>query len=1169
MTQSWLSRLLPETSAARRARHPSRKAFRRRFVATQIEHLEDRNLLSTSPVLTAGILSAPPVSPNGDGVQDTSTIQVHFTGATPNATQVGVAVENQAAQVIYQAPQVPAASAFGTVGFTWDGKGRDGKVVADGTYTVLPVLNGNLFINPAAIVVDTAAPTVAAAAPAAGSFARGTVALSATASDADGISRVAFYLDQSTTPAGLGTYSAATSSWTFSLNTAAHVGGLADGNHTWYARAYDAAGNSAATAPQTLHVDNTRPQVTVTNPGLGILGETTYTIAGTASDQPALPGYGVASVQVTVTSVANGSTLATGPATVTPTATGSSTWSFAYTPTTAGVQVVTVRATDQAGNTGSDTARFTVDDRPVVTLPATATANEGSVLTAAGSFTDPAGASLLDRWTATVNYGDGSRTETLPLNADHTFTLHHVYADSGSYPVTVTVTDRFGVAGTARLTATVANVAPSNLTLTPHPALIKEDGTTTLAGRFADPGTKDTHTVTIHWGDGSPDDTLHLAAGVLTFHDSHQYPQSGTDSVTVTVSDGDGGTTSASTTVTVQNVAPSPKILIDPSAPPPQEGQPITLGSTVSDPGPLDNFTYQWGVTRDGVPLTLPASVATDAPAFTFTPPDEGHYVVTLQVIDSNGAVGTTFTALRVGDVAPTVQLHGAATVNEGSTYTLTLGPVTDAAPGGVTSTIVHWGDGTSDVFNASHPLPAGGTIQHTYADGPQADTIAVDVRDEDGTHHAVASLPVTVANVPPSDVNLQLDHGTITEGGSVTLTGSFVDRGAPDTHTATIDWGDGSKPDTLHLGAGVLSFSTDHTFREGGSDSITVTVTDGDGGSAHAGATVTVQDAGPSGTSLVLNHSTIDEGGTVALSGSFADPGLLDAHAVTIDWGDGSTSDTVSLAAGARAFTGSHRYLDNRPGNAPYTITVHVVDSTDGGSDQATTQVTVLNVLPTPTITGAPATSPEGTALTLGSTVSDPGPLDTVYTYAWTVTKDGKPFATGTGTALTFTPDDDGTYVATLTVTDRDGGVGTTSRTIAVTDVMPTASLTGPASGTVGQSLAFQGNFTDPGPLDSQNETFAWKVMTDLGQVVASGDQQNFTLVPTAAGSYVVSFRVTNPDGDTRLVAKELRIVPAPVVGTADPLPSAGTAARQGAASPDQLGSAPLFRNQDWGRLF
>src|SRR5439155_27296522 len=106
----------------------------------------------------------------------------------------------------------------------------------------------------------------------------------------------------------------------------------------------------------------------------------------------------------------------------------------------------------------------------------------------------------------------------------------------------------------------VNNVAPSNVHLALSAATIGENGSTTLSGSFADPGTLDTHTVVINWGDGSSS-TLNLAAGVTSISGlTHQYLDesvSGSYCVIVTVTDDDGASASGSTSVAVNDVAPS------------------------------------------------------------------------------------------------------------------------------------------------------------------------------------------------------------------------------------------------------------------------------------------------------------------------------------------------------------------------------------------------------------------------------------------------------------------------------------------------------------------------------------------------------------------------------------------------------------------------------------
>jgi PKD repeat protein len=73
---------------------------------------------------------------------------------------------------------------------------------------------------------------------------------------------------------------------------------------------------------------------------------------------------------------------------------------------------------------------------PTIAAIPGATLLPGETYSANGSFIDPGA----DAWSATVDYGDGSGTSALPLNAK-TFSLSHVYANPGTFTVTVKVSD--------------------------------------------------------------------------------------------------------------------------------------------------------------------------------------------------------------------------------------------------------------------------------------------------------------------------------------------------------------------------------------------------------------------------------------------------------------------------------------------------------------------------------------------------------------------------------------------------------------------------------------------------------------------------------------------------------------------------------------------------------
>jgi len=201
---------------------------------------------------------------------------------------------------------------------------------------------------------DTQPPTVAFTAPGANAAIRGTVNVSANASDNVAVAHVDFY-DGVTL---IGTDSSAPYSvpWTTSV----------DGPHTLTATAYDTAGlSSSATRP--VAVDNTAPTATVASPQGGTVSGT---ISITADSADPAPGSGVASVQFLL----DGNVLDTDTS-----APYSTTWNTAT--TTNGPHAIAVRATDAAGNIATSAAvQVTVDNvAPTVVVHITQLTGYGQV----------------------------------------------------------------------------------------------------------------------------------------------------------------------------------------------------------------------------------------------------------------------------------------------------------------------------------------------------------------------------------------------------------------------------------------------------------------------------------------------------------------------------------------------------------------------------------------------------------------------------------------------------------------------------------------------------------------------------------------------------------------------------------------------------------------------
>jgi PKD repeat protein len=287
--------------------------------------------------------------------------------------------------------------------------------------------------------------------------------------------------------------------------------------------------------------------------------------------------------------------------------------------------------------TGSDTATLEVI---LTNLPPSAnagsdeTADEGQTIQFSGAASDPEGSPLEILW----DFGDGS-------TAGGTLTPTHAYADDGLYVVTLVVTDSVGFTDSDTLDVTVNNVGPTVDAGTNQNAF--EGDTVSLdPATFTDPGTADTHTATINWGDGTVESgTVNQANNTVS--GSHVYEDNGSYTVTVIVNDDDGGQGSDSFSVTVANVAPLVNAGSDQTA---EVGDTVSLDpATFTDTGGDDTHTatIDWG---DGTVEPGTVNQANDTVSGSHVYTSAGIYTVTVTVADDDGSDGSdTFTVVITG----------------------------------------------------------------------------------------------------------------------------------------------------------------------------------------------------------------------------------------------------------------------------------------------------------------------------------------------------------------------------------------------------------------------------------------------------------------------------------------------------------------------------------------
>lgn len=179
-----------------------------------------------------------------------------------------------------------------------------------------------------------------------------------------------------------------------------------------------------------------------------------------------------------------------------------------------------------------------------------------------------------------------------------------------------------------------------------------------------------------------------------------------------------------------------------------------------------------------------------------------------------------------------------------------------------------------------------------------------------------------------------------------------------------------------------------------------------------------------------------------------------------------------------------------------------------------AALNTTAVSAAPTANA-GADFSAAEGQSLRFDGTATGSG-----LSYLWS-------FGDGSSAEGTLSPEhtyqDNGTYTATLTVTDDQGNQAVDTLTVAVANAAPLVSLAGGFAGQAGVPLGFTATATDPGTADQGSLSYGWDF----------GDGQTSTLespthVYATEGAYTVTLTVTDKDNGSTTGQSQTLIEPA-----------------------------------------
>ncbi|WP_323666657.1 retention module-containing protein [Pectobacterium punjabense] len=738
------------------------------------------------------------------------------------------------------------------------------------------------------------------------------------------------------------------------------------------------------------------------------------------------------------------------------------------------------------GNGGTTTSTVSIGVRPVNDAPVTAdqsiATDEDTPVSGTIVATDVDG----DTLSYTVGTPPANGTLTLDgTTGQYTYTPGANF--NGNDRFVVTVSD--GNGGTTTSTVSIGVRPVNDAPVTADQSIVTDEDTPVSGAIVATDVDGDTLSYTVGTPPANGTLTLNSATGAYTYTPGTNF--NGNDRFVVTVSDGNGGTTTSTVSIGVRPVNDAP-VTADQSIAT-DEDTPVS-GTIVATDVDGDTLSYTVGTPPANGTLTLNGSTG----AYTYTPGTNfngnDRFVVT--VSDGNG--GTTTSTVSIG-VRP---VNDAPVTADQSIATDEDTPVS----GTIVATDV---DGDTLRYSVS-TQPANGILtldgttgQYTYTPGANFngnDRFIVTVSDgHGGTTTSTVSIGVRPVNDAPvtADQSIATDEDTPVSG---TIVATDVDG---DTLSYTVGTQPANGTLTLNSATGAYTYTPSANFN--GNDRFVVTVSDGNGGTTTSTVSIGVRPVNDAPVTADQNIATDED---TPVSGTIVATDVDgDTLSYTVNTQPANGTLTLDGTTGAYTYTPGANFN----GNDRFVVTV---SDGNGGTTTSTVSIGVRPVNDAPVTADQSIATDEDTPVS-GTIVATDVDGDTLSYTVGTPPANGTLALNGTTGAYTYTPGANFNGNDRFVVTVSDGNGGTTTSTVSI-GVRPVND----APVTADQSIATDEDTPVSGTIvatDVDGDTLSYTVGTPPanGTLTLDGATGAYTYTPGANFNGNDRFVVTVSDGN------------------------------------------------------